>query len=196
MSRKYKVMLLLAFAIVAFALPTSYASSQEPVEVTAEGSDHCSLIINYCPLELHGESHMSIFGFIISNCEDEFLLELDENGTGFVALAFMDDHSDGGDCTRVRCNGVSEPQSEIEWRITNVRESQLERVLMDVDFCLDAEGNPDGPGTHCNAPLLVSETTGTHQYRFFTSYTCPNGVRIEGSWLPEGSPVEYEHDVP
>jgi hypothetical protein len=191
-----KLALLLAMAFAAMALAASGASAQEAVEVEHEGGAHCDISANPCEVTAHGESHLSVFGFIVSNCEDEFTASIGEDGTGHITSATLVDHSDGGDCTRIPCNGVGESPAEVEWDIDNTRETAVDTGVMDVNFCLDAAGNPNGVGTHCNAPITVRETTGTHNYTFSTGFNCPSGVRVEGTWTAEGTPIEIEHDVP
>ncbi|HEX2070757.1 MAG TPA: hypothetical protein VHF90_03795 [Thermoleophilaceae bacterium] len=189
-----RVIPLPALVLTFLVLVASSAVAQEPVEVEHEDGAHCNINFNPCTMEAHGESHLSVFGFIISACESHFTTALDEDGTGHVTESHLFDHPNGGDCPRQPCNGVGEAESEVEWDVTNTRETAADTVVLDRNFCLDASSNPNGSGTHCNAPITITEIA-AHSYELVTDFTCPNGVRVESHWAGEGNPIEIEHDV-
>ncbi|HEX2160657.1 MAG TPA: hypothetical protein VHF88_02440 [Thermoleophilaceae bacterium] len=171
------------------------SAAHEPVELSHEDGPHCDIAANPCIVEAHGESHLSVMGFLVSSCESHFVAELGEDGTGHVTDVDLIDHPNSGVCTRIPCNGVGESPSEVEWDIANTRETAVNQVTMDRTFCIDASNNPNGTGMHCTAPITITET-GTHQYAFSMGFTCPNGGRFESEWAAEGTSVEFEHAVP
>ncbi|HEX2070756.1 MAG TPA: hypothetical protein VHF90_03790 [Thermoleophilaceae bacterium] len=177
---------------MAMAFGTSAASAQTPVELEHEGGAHCRSS-DPCDVAVHGEVHLSLFGFIVSDCEEEMSLEFGEDGSGHVVGGTLSDHSDGGDCTRARCNGVGEQPEEAEWDVINSREVAPNQVIMEVATCLDAADSPNDTGTHCNVPMNVVEAEGTHSYLWSTNFQCPSLVRIEGIWNAEETPIEIEH---
>ncbi|HEX2070758.1 MAG TPA: hypothetical protein VHF90_03800 [Thermoleophilaceae bacterium] len=188
-----KLVLLCLGVLAAMAFGTSSASAAIAVEVEREGSTHCTTT-NPCQVVAHGESHLTLFGFVVSNCEDEFTALINEDGTGHIIDADLLDHTGtGGDCTRIPCNGIGEAQAESEWPILGSEETAPNEGTMDVRFCLDAADDPDGTGTHCTAPIHILERA-AHDYEFSTAFTCPNLIRVEGHWLIEGRPIEIEHD--
>ncbi|HEX2070755.1 MAG TPA: hypothetical protein VHF90_03785 [Thermoleophilaceae bacterium] len=181
---------LTALAILALTAPD--VSAQTPVELEHEGGAHCNSS-NPCEVDIHGESHVSVLTFIVSQCVDEMFLEFGEDGTGHIVGGTLLDHPAGFDCTRVPCNGRGERLQEVEWDILNTVEVAPNEVLMTIAMCLDAVGDPDGTGAHCNFTMHMSEAPGTHAYLFGANFQCPNSIRIEGNWNAEGSPIEVEH---
>ncbi|HEX2160658.1 MAG TPA: hypothetical protein VHF88_02445 [Thermoleophilaceae bacterium] len=195
MSVAVKIPPLCAAALASITLASS-AWAQEPVALEHEGGAHCDISTNPCQLTAHGEWHISSFGFIIFICEDEFTAQLGEDGKGHTTSATIFDHSDGGDCPRVPCNGVGESSAEVEWDIVNARETAPGETTFDRNLCIDAQGSPNATGTHCSTPMSLRETQGTHHYSLSMAYTCPNGIRLEGDWAVEGTPIEVAHDAP
>jgi hypothetical protein len=190
-----KLALLCIMALAAMALAASTASAAPgPVEVDLESSNaHCTLAT--CAAEAHGESRLSLFGFTVSTCDDEFVARFNENGTGHITTQTLINHPVDGACTRVACNGVGEALAEREWPITNTAETGPNVGTMNVRFCLDTASSPNNAGVHCTLPVNVAEVSGTHMYQLAADFTCPNGVRVQGDWECEAPhTIEVEHD--
>jgi hypothetical protein len=189
-----KLALLCIMALAAMALAASTASAAPgPVEVDTESGDvHCT--ITTCSAEVHGESRLSLFGFTVSTCDEEFFARFVENGAGQAISQALINHPVDGACTRVPCNGVGEPLAEREWPISDMRETAPNEGSLSLRFCWDAASNPNATGVHCTVPIHFLEVIG-HNYAFRANFTCPNGVLVQGNWFNEVGPaVEVEHD--
>jgi hypothetical protein len=191
-----KLFLLLAMALTALAMSATTASADTPVEVHDETGTHCG---DPDPCEIHvvGESLLHVTGvptFVVSQCEDEFVAEIYEDGTGHITDLTGINHNAQA-CATVQCNGVGESPDEIEWEFTT-EETGPEQEELQTRFCLDARDDPDAIGNHCDADVRIEEDPLVdHQYTFHLNEPCPNGLTVVGEWDIEGSPIEIEHPV-
>jgi hypothetical protein len=184
-----RLALLAITALAALLLSAATASADVPVEVHDESGNHCD------PCEVHvvGESLFHVTGvpsFVVTQCEDEFVAELYEDGTGHITDLTNVGHN-SQPCVTAQCNGVGESESEIEWEFDLEEVAPNETELSTV-LCLDSRADPDAAGNHCAVDILLEETD-THTYELQASQPCPSGLTFEGTWTIEGSPIEIEH---
>jgi hypothetical protein len=190
-----KVVLLCAAALVATALGASAASAQEePVEFWKESGTHCEP----CYIHIIGESEFhSIIG-AISECQDEFEVEVwedpdEETGQqGHVYNYTNSDESPVQPCTRQMCNGVGEPATETEWPFGDVVELGPNEGHLFIEVCLDTKANPNAMGAHCLFEIDFEEHFG-HHTEFSTNSSCIGGaIQFIGEWESELVPSEHD----
>jgi hypothetical protein len=192
MSIARRVTLLCAAALATMAMAASTASAQETaIEVRDGLGNHC----NPCYFHIEGESVLRVMGMAISICEDEFEAEVygnQTNGKQGHIYDYENDQATFVGCNFLNCNGVGEAAAESEWRIGPIGEINPDEGHMTVRTCLDNEINPNGAGFHCNMELHVEKGTGANHYLFASTFTCPNGVEIDGRWETEDSPLIHD----
>jgi hypothetical protein len=195
-----KLFLLTAMALAAMALTAGAANAQEePVEITNETIEHCSVAAENCQLHVVGTSSLTLFiggvsQGVISACTDEFLATLGEDGDGFI---YHGDYNNVDEplCTRIQCN--DSPGED--WAVSDVGEymgSEPTEGHLRVTFCLDLRSNPAGAGTTCTAEIQLSNL-GSHKYGFAANgVVCPitTGVHVvlNGSWQSEAAAIPSE----
>lgn len=180
-----RVALLVATLTVTATFSASTASATLAIEITHEGGTNC----NPCVSTAAGESHLNLFGVRVSTCADSFTDEIYHDGTGHVAYT-NSAHDSGGTCTRTACNGVGEAPGESEFDIFGWEEILANVLRKFVRICLDTTNNPNATGTHCTAPVDVSELATNHRYRYDIHATCAGGlIEVEGSYAETGGEV-------
>ena len=201
------LLVLAAIAVTAVLTPGAALAQEEPVEVENEATGlHCSLDEETCVHHIVGSHTLILHQFgteiPISQCNDEYVATLDEDGNGYFHT-YENDAGTNQACTRIMCNGTGESVSETEWPITNTGEytdSQTDEGHFTFRFCLDNETDPNGPGIHCTRELNI-ENHGNHHYGFKTiDDECPIlGMNVwverDGEWESEASPAVGEHDI-
>lgn len=199
MSARFRLTVLCAGVLVAFAAGGGTASAQEAgLEFSAEDSlGHCS------PCKVHFVSVQDteiishVFGHeeVASRCRDEFTMEFDEAGSGHMTDIQMGPPATGG-CTQQACDSAGES----EWQVTEAGELGPGLAHLHWDACYEEAGG--GTERHCQTEVLLN-IQGRHHVVLDASQHCQImfGVESEvtGRWhneeVPDASEGEGDFEV-
>ena len=184
-----KLTLLLAMAIAAMAFAAANASALEPVTVVHEGGPTPGADCDPCTIHVVGESSLRAVHMVpISNCQDEFIADINADGSGEVTRWIGVDHPVDGPCTREQCEGDPDPETFAHWPFT-MEEVGLNEVQLNATFCLTGRGTDHSIESGCTVPVHVTEEVSqNHHYFFDLFHECTiNGTAIEvaGNWETE-----------
>ena len=203
-----KLFLLAVAAFAAMALTAGNATAQEePVEVVNEATfEHCDVAAETCKHHMVGTHQFTLHQFgsesILTACNDELLVVLGEDGSGYIDT-YENDAATSSSCTRIQCNGVGESASEVEWPIADTGEYtgvQTDEGHLTFRFCFDNESDPSGPGAHCTMEVDI-ENHGNHRYglKAIDEECSISGmvvwIGVDGEWESEGMPDVGQDDI-
>lgn len=190
-----RLALLCSAMLVALGLAAGNAGAQEGgVEFSSEDSaGHC----NPCPVHFTSvadtEMVSHVFGHeeLVSECRDEFTLELDEAGSGHITDMQLGPPGTGT-CTQQACDSATES----EWPVTEAGELGPGLVHLHWDACYEDAGG--GTERHCLTEATL-EVEGGHHVVLHASQHCEIDSFVEsevtGRWRNEEMPDASEGEV-
>jgi hypothetical protein len=173
-------------------MAASSASAQE-VEISNEPTEeHCSVALENCIIETHGEDPTAIIRHFngveqpTGVCNDEFDAVLDEDGEGYM----QNQQIHGSSCFKRPCDASApEAGNGQTWPIHIEEEDG--NLFLHVRFCIESDAAP-GVDQFCSLEIPFVETE-THHYEL-TAVDLPcaeavGGARNEltGHWVTEES---------
>ncbi|HEX2070484.1 MAG TPA: hypothetical protein VHF90_02410 [Thermoleophilaceae bacterium] len=130
-----------------------------------------------------------VHGFLVSECNDEVVAEIGEDGNGTVTVTdHANDATSSSACTRVACNGVGESGSEADWPIGDAAQLDDSIAHAYIGLCLDSESSPNSTGFHCTPEVEISSPAEGQLVLQEENFACGSAIELTIRLATEAEP--------